>query len=74
MKAPLWFDVGIVRYTTRSSSQNGSEELWFDVGIVRYTTHLIITRMRVMLWFDVGIVRYTTVWEHVLMKFSCGLM
>ena len=34
----LWFDVGIVRYTTYISSINIQRRLWFDVGIVRYTT------------------------------------
>ena len=34
----LWFDVGIVRYTTWLTYQRTPSELWFDVGIVRYTT------------------------------------
>ena len=34
----LWFDVGIKRYTTSSSSVSSSSVLWFDVGIKRYTT------------------------------------
>ena len=34
----LWFDVGIVRYTTTNGKAKAINELWFDVGIVRYTT------------------------------------
>ena len=34
----LWFDVGIVRYTTCSLLCGWYSVLWFDVGIVRYTT------------------------------------
>ena len=34
----LWFDVGIVRYTTISAPRTATAKLWFDVGIVRYTT------------------------------------
>ena len=36
----LWFDVGIVRYTTEPQQSETAQELWFDVGIVRYTTRL----------------------------------
>ena len=35
---PLWFDVGIKRYTTQVFYRTHSKELWFDVGIKRYTT------------------------------------
>ena len=38
MPLELWFDVGIVRYTTEGTSQHVQVGLWFDVGIVRYTT------------------------------------
>ena len=34
----LWFDVGIVRYTTYGLFDDEVKALWFDVGIVRYTT------------------------------------
>ena len=34
----LWFDVGIVRYTTYPQKLSTECLLWFDVGIVRYTT------------------------------------
>ena len=34
----LWFDVGIVRYTTPAHTYQAAIMLWFDVGIVRYTT------------------------------------
>ena len=34
----LWFDVGIVRYTTSILMGIRQRKLWFDVGIVRYTT------------------------------------
>ena len=34
----LWFDVGIVRYTTLQEMHIVQIWLWFDVGIVRYTT------------------------------------
>ena len=34
----LWFDVGIVRYTTQKFFYQLIIKLWFDVGIVRYTT------------------------------------
>ena len=34
----LWFDVGIKRYTTSSSTSKLRPLLWFDVGIKRYTT------------------------------------
>ena len=36
----LWFDVGIVRYTTGLGISKASSMLWFDVGIVRYTTEI----------------------------------
>ena len=35
----LWFDVGIVRYTTYFLLPLLPYLLWFDVGIVRYTTN-----------------------------------
>ena len=38
MKKLLWFDVGIVRYTTLRCGAPMAQALWFDVGIVRYTT------------------------------------
>ena len=38
---PLWFDVGIKRYTTFVPSEWYSIELWFDVGIKRYTTSIV---------------------------------
>ena len=38
-RAMLWFDVGIVRYTTVWHGLQCYCELWFDVGIVRYTTN-----------------------------------
>ena len=34
----LWFDVGIKRYTTKTTQNSFGAELWFDVGIKRYTT------------------------------------
>ena len=37
-KYVLWFDVGIVRYTTYTIHIHRITQLWFDVGIVRYTT------------------------------------
>ena len=39
MTNELWFDVGIVRYTTYCSRLTVMHVLWFDVGIVRYTTY-----------------------------------
>ena len=30
---PLWFDVGIKRYTTESPFFDEGDGLWFDVGI-----------------------------------------
>ena len=56
----LWFDVGIKRYTTRTSSEPFFLVLWFDVGIKRYTTERRLLYLIEMLWFDVGIKRYTT--------------
>ena len=35
---PLWFDVGIKRYTTVVAATYFKIKLWFDVGIKRYTT------------------------------------
>ena len=70
----LWFDVGIVRYTTDTLSSSGDNGLWFDVGIVRYTTRYPKTRLHVLLWFDVGIVRYTTCFAYIAFVASCGLM
>ena len=70
----LWFDVGIVRYTTRRDSQEHLLQLWFDVGIVRYTTHKFVKMINLKLWFDVGIVRYTTIQIFCGWRVCCGLM
>ena len=70
----LWFDVGIVRYTTRLTSYRHRSELWFDVGIVRYTTFGSNWSLMSGLWFDVGIVRYTTPDNIALIGEGCGLM
>ena len=70
----LWFDVGIVRYTTPAIVCIIPARLWFDVGIVRYTTEYSACPALTKLWFDVGIVRYTTK-NHVISTLqSCGLM
>ena len=39
-KPPLWFDVGIKRYTTQYQPVSNTSRLWFDVGIKRYTTYV----------------------------------
>ena len=70
----LWFDVGIVRYTTGSRFSRTVPLLWFDVGIVRYTTGNRWLLKNIELWFDVGIVRYTTQWDRTQADSSCGLM
>ena len=70
----LWFDVGIVRYTTGTFITNFFCWLWFDVGIVRYTTKNQEIRNGFELWFDVGIVRYTTRIPNTQRVKSCGLM
>ena len=41
MRVMLWFDVGIVRYTTMRTWIDYATSLWFDVGIVRYTTPFV---------------------------------
>ena len=74
MAVVLWFDVGIVRYTTQAMRLRNAGLLWFDVGIVRYTTHGILIGISSLLWFDVGIVRYTTSTRKVKIITSCGLM
>ena len=70
----LWFDVGIVRYTTCTSLVSYPITLWFDVGIVRYTTEKSGLPSSSMLWFDVGIVRYTTWYDSYAPSRGCGLM
>ena len=70
----MWFDVGIVRYTTSKRKESGDQGLWFDVGIVRYTTTIPIIRTTKWLWFDVGIVRYTTMERAPGSNLRCGLM
>ena len=70
----LWFDVGIVRYTTFKLRIYLRDKLWFDVGIVRYTTGNRWLLKNIELWFDVGIVRYTTQWDRTQADSSCGLM
>ena len=70
----LWFDVGIVRYTTPSVFEASPKGLWFDVGIVRYTTCFHATVLMLGLWFDVGIVRYTTCIAIMQGCMGCGLM
>ena len=34
----LWFDVEMIRYTTKSFAFLVHRELWFDVEMIRYTT------------------------------------
>ena len=70
----LWFDVGIKRYTTRTSSEPFFLVLWFDVGIKRYTTTSANKVSSCMLWFDVGIKRYTTYLKMLVYQSCCGLM
>ena len=42
---PLWFDVGIKRYTTGVPATYTIGLLWFDVGVKRYTTSCIRTTL-----------------------------
>ena len=70
----LWFDVGIKRYTTLTTSMGPRRELWFDVGIKRYTTQVWFITMACKLWFDVGIKRYTTCDKTAPNLLGCGLM
>ena len=74
MNKPLWFDVGIKRYTTFCSISSPIFMLWFDVGIKRYTTFIALQSELKELWFDVGIKRYTTGNKLREDAQSCGLM
>ena len=37
-QAELWFDVEMIRYTTKQIASRYSPTLWFDVEMIRYTT------------------------------------
>ena len=73
-EAPLWFGVGIKRYTTTSEQHATMSWLWFGVGIKRYTTALLVQTNLRRLWFGVGIKRYTTSPGRGKAVSRCGLV
>ena len=38
MHSQLWFDVEMIRYTTKPELMPHQIRLWFDVEMIRYTT------------------------------------
>ena len=70
----LWFDVEMIRYTTRQHWSTTLPKLWFDVEMIRYTTIGDFKLVPVSLWFDVEMIRYTTDLFATRPTNGCGLM